>query len=121
MNAFWILFVVTQKVSNADGGFECFYHYNGGTGKTLAQNIEAEVKAIGQNSRGCKIRLNSSGTDYYGFVRETACPAVIVEGCFVDNATDVQIAARDRADRFAHKDASILKAFLHAFFIHLNS
>ena len=73
-------------------GFECFYHYNGGTGKTLAQNIEAEVKAIGQNSRGCKIRLNSDGTDYYGFVRETACPAVIVEGCFVDNTSDVQIA-----------------------------
>ena len=73
-------------------GFECFYHYKGGTSKTLVQNIETEVKAIGQNSRGCKIRLNSGGTDYYGFIRETACPAVIVEGCFVDNATDVQIA-----------------------------
>ena len=57
-----------------------------------AKNIEAEVKAIGQNSRGCKIRLNSGGTDYYGFIRETACPAVIVEGCFVDNTSDVQIA-----------------------------
>ena len=79
--------------NNAGGGdgFEAYYHYNGGTSKTLAQNIEAEVKAIGQNSRGCKIRLNSSGTDYYGFIRKTACPAVIVEGCFVDNAMDVQI------------------------------
>ena len=80
--------------NNAGGGdgFECFYHYKGGTSKTLAENIEAEVKAIGQNSRGCKIRLNSSGTDYYGFIRETACPAVIVEGCFIDNEADVQIA-----------------------------
>ena len=79
--------------NNAGGGdgFEAYYHYKGGTSKTLAENIEAEVKAIGQNSRGCKIRLNSSGTDYYGFIRKTACPAVIVEGCFVDNATDVQI------------------------------
>ncbi len=79
--------------NNAGGGdgFEVYYHYKGGTSKTLAENIEAEVKAIGQNSRGCKIRLNSSGTDYYGFIRKTACPAVIVEGCFVDNATDVQI------------------------------
>ena len=69
--------------NNAGGGdgFEAYYHYNGGTSKTLAQNIEAEVKAIGQNSRGCKTRLNSGGTDYYGFIRETACPAVIVEGC----------------------------------------
>ena len=80
--------------NNAGGGdgFEIYYHYKGGTSKALAQNIEAEIKEIGQNSRGCKIRLNSSGTDYYGFIRETVCPAVIVEGCFVDNAADVQIA-----------------------------
>ena len=79
--------------NNAGGGdgFECFYHFKGGTSLTLAQNIEAEVKAIGQNSRGCKTRMNSSGRDYYGFIRETKCPAVICEGCFVDNATDAQI------------------------------
>lgn len=80
--------------NNAGGGdgFECFFHYKGGISKILAENIEAEVKAIGQNSRGCKTRMNSSGRDYYGFIRETKCPAVIVEGCFVDNATDAQIA-----------------------------
>lgn len=80
--------------NNAGGGdgFECYYHYKGGISKTLAENIEIEVKNIGQNSRGCKTRLNSSGTDYYGFIRQTKCPAVICEGCFVDNAADVQIA-----------------------------
>ncbi len=80
--------------NNAGGGdgFECFYHFKGGTSLTVAQNIETEVKAIGQNSRGCKTRMNSSGRDYYGFIRETKCPAVIVEGCFVDNATDAKIA-----------------------------
>ena len=80
--------------NNAGGGdgFESFYHYKGGTSLTLAKNIESEVKAIGQNSRGCKTRLNASGTDYFGFIRQTVCPAIIVEGCFVDNATDVQIA-----------------------------
>ena len=36
--------------------------------------------------------MNSSGRDYYGFIRETKCPAVICEGFFVDNETDVQIA-----------------------------
>ncbi len=80
--------------NNAGGGdgFEVYHHFKGGTSLMLAQNIEAEVKAIGQNSRGCKTRMNSSGRDYYGFIRETKCPAVICEGCFVDNATDVQIA-----------------------------
>ena len=72
-------------------GFEAYFHFKGGTSKILAENIEAEVTAIGQNSRGCKTRMNSSGRDYYGFIRETKCPAVICEGCFVDNATDVQI------------------------------
>ena len=80
--------------NNAGGGdgFESFYHFKGGTSKILAENIEAEVKAIGQIQEGCKTRMNSSGRDYYGFIRETKCPAVICEGCFVDNAEDAQIA-----------------------------
>ena len=76
--------------NNAGGGdgFECYYHVGGGTSKTLAANIEAEVKKIGQNSRGCKTRVGVGGTDYYGFIRETTCPAIIVEGVFVDSKAD---------------------------------
>lgn len=79
--------------NNAGGGdgFEAYYHIGGGKSKTLAVNIEAEIKAIGQNSRGIKTKKNRSGKDYYGFIRETKAPAVIVEGVFVDNATDVNI------------------------------
>ena len=70
-------------------GFEVYYHHLGGTSKILAQNIEAEVKAIGQNSRGCKVRMNSAGNaDYYGFIRLTKASAVVVEGVFVDNKAD---------------------------------
>ena len=80
--------------NNAGGGdgFEAFYHYRGGTSKVLAQNIEKEIIKIGQNSRGIKIRLNEFGSDYFGFIRRTKCPAVIVEGVFVDNKTDAAIA-----------------------------
>ncbi|MDQ5983465.1 MAG: Sporulation-specific N-acetylmuramoyl-L-alanine amidase [Eubacteriales bacterium SKADARSKE-1] len=80
--------------NNAGGGdgFEAYCHYKGGTSKILAENIEAEIIKIGQNSRGCKVKTNSAGKDYFGFIRQTAAPAVIVEGVFVDNATDVQIA-----------------------------
>lgn len=77
--------------NNAGGGdgAEVYYHHLGGTSKVLAQNIEAEIKAIGQNSRGCKTRLNSKGTaDYYGFIRNTKASSVIVEGVFVDNKAD---------------------------------
>lgn len=83
--------------NNAGGGdgFEAFYSRFGVTGRFLAENIEAEVKKIGQNSRGIKTRLNSSGKDYYGFIRMTKCPAVICEGVFVDNAADAAAADTD--------------------------
>lgn len=81
--------------NNAGGGdgAEVYYHYGGGTGKILAENILAEIVKTGQNSRGAKIRKNSKGKDYYGFIRETSCPAVIVECAFVDNAQDLKFLA----------------------------
>ena len=81
--------------NNAGGGdgAEAFYHHGGGKGKTLAENILKEIVKIGQNSRGAKIKKNASGKDYYGFIRQTTAPAVIVECAFIDNATDRQILA----------------------------
>ena len=83
--------------NNAGGGdgAEAFYHYGGGKSKTLAENILAEIVKAGQNSRGAKTRVNANGKDYYGFIRETSCPAVIVECAFVDNASDLEILATE--------------------------
>ena len=79
--------------NNAGGGdgAEVFHHYGGGTGKVLAGNILDEIVKIGQNSRGAKTKLSSSGNDYYGFIRLLNAPSVIVECAFVDNKTDIQI------------------------------
>lgn len=77
--------------NNAGGGdgFEVYHSIFKGTGITLAQNIEKEVVAMGQNSRGCKSRKSTKGNyDYYGFIRDTKAPAVICEGVFVDNKED---------------------------------
>ena len=83
--------------NNAGGGdgAEVFYHYGGGKSKVLAENVLEEIVKVGQNSRGAKIRKNSNGKDYYGFIRETSCPSVILECAFVDNATDRQILATE--------------------------
>lgn len=72
--------------NNAGGGdgAEVFHTHKGGTGKTLAVNILGEIVKLGQNSRGVKTRVNSSGKDYYAFIRNTTAPAVIVECAFVD-------------------------------------
>ena len=85
---------IHNNAGGGDGG-EVFHSYLGGKGKTLAENILAEIVNIGQNSRGCKIRKNANGNDYYAFIRNTTCPAVIVECAFVDNSTDLEILATE--------------------------
>lgn len=74
--------------NNAGGGdgAETFYSRVGGTSKKLAENILAQLVTLGQQSRGAKKRLNSSGSDYYAFIRNTKAPAAIVECAFVDSA-----------------------------------
>lgn len=98
--------------NNAGGGdgAEVYHHFGGGTGKVLAENILAEMVAMGQNSRGPKTRINASGTDYFGFIRQTSAPAVIVECAFLDNATDLQIV--DTATEQAVMGESIAKGIL---------
>ena len=93
------LAVDVHNNSGGGDGFEVYHTIHGGTGKTLAQNIEKHVKAIGQNSRGVKTRQGTSG-DYYAFIRETVAPAVICEGVFVDTKADAA-----QADTLAEQQA----------------
>lgn len=78
--------------NNAGGGdgFEAYYSVASLTSKQAALNIEAEIKSVGQNSRGCKVRKRADGRDYYGFIRQIKAPAVLVECAFVDTQ-DVNI------------------------------
>ena len=86
--------------SGGGDGFEAYYTIHGGTGKVLAQNIEKQIIKIGQNSRGCKTRQGQRG-DYYAFVRDTKCPAVICEGVFVDTKADAaQAGTKEKQQEF---------------------
>ncbi len=98
--------------NNAGGGdgAEAFYYSGGGKSKELAQNILARIIIAGQNSRGIKTKLNSYGTDYYGFIRETKAPAVIVECAFVDNKKDMEII--DTADEQKAMGVEIARGIL---------
>ena len=88
----WGADLVVEIHINAGGGdgFEVFHSVVGGVSKTLAKNIETEVKKIGQNSRGLKTRKNSNGQDYFGIIRMTKAPAVLVECAFIDTK-DIKI------------------------------
>lgn len=93
------------KAFNPDIAIECHNNAGGGDGfevyvqtgsqkansKKLAEAIWKRVKATGQNSHGSdplKTKLNGSGTDYFGWLRQLSCPAVLLEGFFVDGLTD---------------------------------
>lgn len=79
---------------NAGGGdgAEIYHSLYGGTGKKLAKNILKEMKKIGQNSRGEKIKDNNKdGKDDFGFIRLIKCPSVLCECAFIDNKTDLKI------------------------------
>lgn len=100
---------IHNNAGGGDGG-ETYHTIGYGKGKVLAENILTEMKKVGQNSRGAKTRLNSSGKDYYTFIRSTYAPAVIVECAFVDNKTDIQII--DTAEEQKQMGISIAKGVL---------
>lgn len=108
----WCADLVVSIHNNAGGGdgFEVYHSIAGGTGKTLAKNIEAEVKKIGQNSRGLKTKKGANG-DYFGMIRLTDAPCVICEGAFVDNKKDAaQIDTKAEQQAFGYAYArGILK------------
>lgn len=80
--------------TNAGGGdgFEVFHSIGSTKGIRMATLVNEQVLLIGQNSRGIKTRARKDGRDYYGFVRETKCPAIITECAFIDNLKDIPIA-----------------------------
>ena len=77
---------------NAGGGNGCeiYHHHLGGKSKQLADKINTELKAIGQVSRGLKVKWNSARTDdYFGIIRNTKASAVLVECGFIDTKADL--------------------------------
>lgn len=78
---------------NAGGGdgSEVYYSHISPNGKKLAQAIVDSMVKIGQNTRGIKTKLDTDGTDYFGMIRMTDAPAVLVECAFIDNANDIKI------------------------------
>jgi N-acetylmuramoyl-L-alanine amidase len=86
--------VAIEVHNNAGGGdgFEVYRQTNrfASPSLKLAKAIERRIKEIGQNSRGTKTRINTAGADYFGWLRQVSCPAVLCEGAFLDNKTDVQ-------------------------------
>lgn len=76
------LFVSNHFNAGGGNGYEALVYSL--SRKMLGAIFEKHVKAIGQNSRGVKIRTD------LGVLRMTNMPAILNEGAFVDNKRDIQ-------------------------------
>lgn len=87
---------VAEEANAWGANFLCSNHFNAGGGDgyealvyssarvELGRIFEKHVKAIGQNSRGVKLRPD------LGVLRISNMPAILNEGAFVDNLKDIQ-------------------------------
>ena len=82
------LFVSNHFNAGGGDGYEALVYSK--TRVPLGQIFEKHVKAAGQNSRGVKLRPD------LGVLRLTQMPAVLNEGAFVDNKTDISDWNEDR-------------------------
>ena len=82
--------------NNAGGGdgFECYVNGRNQVARQLAEYIEAEVKLIGQNSRGVKVSTS------LGWVNKVKAPAVLCEGFFLDSADRAIADTAEKQRRF---------------------
>lgn len=82
--------IVIDVHHNAGGGvgFEIYHSHNNDGSKEIAQNIYNQIEATGRKCRGVKTNV-SNGQDYFGIIRQTKAPAVLIEYGFIDNVTDV--------------------------------
>lgn len=68
------------------------YVSKSGRGNTIGNNILNEIVSLGFKNRGIKTKLNSNGNDYFGVIRDTTAPAVLVECCFLSSNDDLKLA-----------------------------
>lgn len=90
------LYSITKDANNWGADLFVSNHFNAGGGDgyealvyskeriRLGEIFERRIKAIGQNSRGVKIRPDLA------VLRDTTMPAILNEGAFVDNKEDIQ-------------------------------
>lgn len=78
----------------------------------LLSNMSAQ---IGTYSRGCKTRLNSKGTDYYGVIRMCTLygiPSCIIEHCHIDHDYDFEnFVSPEALQQMAYQDAVSIAAY----------
>lgn len=72
-------------------GTEAFHSVVGGLGRQMAIEITNNISALGFVNRGPRTRLNADGQDWFGIIRLTRAPTVLVEVAFINNPDDMAL------------------------------
>ena len=80
---------LNSNLGTPSSGTEAYYSINDGKGKTFAQALVNNITALGFANRGVKTRVNAAGQDYFGIIRNTNAPAVLLEVAFINNPNDM--------------------------------
>lgn len=84
------LFSFHMNAAGGDRG-EVYYSKEKGA-KELASAVAAALKAFGQTTVREIYKPNSAGTaEYFGILRNSTMPGVLIEPCFIDNSNDVRL------------------------------
>jgi N-acetylmuramoyl-L-alanine amidase len=74
--------VIELHLNSGGGtGTETFCSLAGGESRDLANAVNDRLSNIGFRNRGVKTKINSEGKDYYGIIRLTKAPAILIETC----------------------------------------
>lgn len=83
--------LIAETHLNAGGGTGTEVYYSkyskGGVGQKAAEKVASQIaKDFGIRNRGAKIKLGTSGKDYFQFIRETKPTALLIETLFIDSS-----------------------------------
>ena len=68
-------------------GAEAFYSKGSATGKAIAAEVSKKIAiALNIRDRGAKTKVNASGADYFGIIRQTSMESILIECGFIDSA-----------------------------------
>ena len=92
-------------------GTETYYQNKNADSRVIAAKISAAIASfLGIPNRGAKNKLLSNGNDYFGMLRNCPYTAVLIETCFIHNATDMKGFLNAEAETLKGVAAAIVKS-----------
>lgn len=85
----YALFISVHLNAGGGTGTEVYRSIVGGVSSDCANKILNKIVRLGFANRGVKTKVGDDGRDYFHVIRETKCPSVLVETCFIDNVNDM--------------------------------